>query len=312
MTDLHGVQRDALPCSANCSETPKIESYPAKEAELGGGLKIRRALPLRQKRMIGAWCFLDHFGPLDFEGKAMDVAPHPHIGLQTVTWLLEGEIHHKDSLGYNQVIGPGAVNLMTAGKGITHSEETPPENSGRVHGVQFWIALPESERRREPDFQHVAEAPKVTVGNLVVQVFLGEALGQKAEPKVYTPMAGLDVTAKADGEHRLDLDPTWEYGLVLVNGEIQAEEQTLTGGHLHYLGQNRADFAFQAARGSHFVLVGGVPFGEEILMWWNFVARTGEELHKARSDWENEVHFGPVTDYAGGRLTAPPLNVNLK
>lgn len=312
MTDLHDHQQDAMPCSGNGCEAPNIESYPAKEAMLGGGLKIRRALPIRQRRMIGAWCFLDHFGPLDFQGKAMDVAPHPHIGLQTVTWLLEGEVHHKDSLGFNQVIRPGALNLMTAGKGIAHSEETPPENSGRVHGVQFWIALPDKDRGCEPDFQHVPQAPSVTLGDLSVQVFLGEALGVKAEPKIFSPMAGMDVTAQATGTHQLSLDPTWEYGLVLVNGEIEAEGRALSGGHLHYLGLNRDAFAFKAAEGSRFVLVGGRPFGEEILMWWNFVARTSEELHKARSDWESGVHFGPVKDYEGGRLSAPALNVNLK
>ncbi len=304
MTDLHDPAQPADP--------QPITVYPVKEAMLGGGLKIRRALPNRHKRMIGAWCFLDHFGPLDFTGKAMDVAPHPHIGLQTVTWLLEGEIHHKDSLGFNQVIRPGALNLMTAGKGIAHSEETPPENSGRVHGVQFWIALPDRDRDCEPDFQHVPEAPRLSLGALDIQVFLGEALGLKAEPKVYSPMTGFDVTVGAAGTHQFALNPEWEYGLVPVGGSLTAGDVTMTVGNLYDLGRRRDHFSFSAAAGTRFVVVGGRPFEENILLWWNFVARTTAEIDEARRQWEQGERFGPVNDYDGDRLTAPPLNVNLK
>src|SRR5574337_675791 len=144
-------QPEAERCESQPDPKPEILSYPARNADLGGGMQVVRALPLRQHRLVGPWCFFDHYGPLSFSGrKAMDVAPHPHIGLQTVSWLFSGEVLHNDSLGFTGMARPGELNLMTAGRGIAHSEETPPQNSGKLHGLQLWVALPEAERRRAP------------------------------------------------------------------------------------------------------------------------------------------------------------------
>ncbi|HVA55909.1 MAG TPA: pirin family protein [Gammaproteobacteria bacterium] len=142
-----------------------IVSYPARSADLGGGLTVVRALPLRQQRLVGPWCFFDQFGPVSFSNnKIIDVAPHPHIGLQTVSWLFDGEVLHNDSLGCTGVARPGELNLMTAGRGIAHSEETPIRNSGILHGLQLWVALPNSERQRQASFDHYTDLPVLELG----------------------------------------------------------------------------------------------------------------------------------------------------
>ena len=299
-----------------CSHTQtdcRIEVFPAREAELGGGLKIRRALPNRTKRMVGAWCFLDHFGPLDFgDRKAMDVGPHPHIGLQTVTWLLQGEVLHKDDLGCEQVIFPGQLNIMTAGRGITHSEETPPEHTGRVHGLQFWVALPDADRHTDPAFDHHPRVPAVERDGMTVQVFIGEAFGEQSPARIFSPMVGMDFTVAEAGEHRIPLRPEFEHALVVAEGELEADGETLSLGSLGDLGLGRDGIRFTTNGPARFVIVGGTPFDEKILMWWNFVARTHDEIAQAREDWQAGRRFGEVTAYDGARLTAPELKTTLR
>src|SRR5258705_9190052 len=149
----------AQPCEASCVNESVFERFPAHETTVGS-LRIVRALPNRQKRLVGPWCFLDRFGPLSFsEAKPMDVAPHPHIGLQTVSWLLQGELVHNDSLGHEALLRPGGVNVMTSGAGIAHAEETPQKNSGHLNGVQLGIALPDAYRHGQASFQHIEEVP---------------------------------------------------------------------------------------------------------------------------------------------------------
>src|ERR1041385_5055314 len=153
-----------------------LEAHPALRTNLGA-LEIRRALPRRGRRTVGPWCFLDRYGPLTFsDGRPMDVAPHPHIGIQTVTWLLDGEVLHNDSLGFEAMARPGAVNVMTAGRGIAHAEQTPEANRGRLDGVQLWVALPDASRHTAPSFDHVAEVPRLEMRGGAAQVFIG-ALG---------------------------------------------------------------------------------------------------------------------------------------
>ena len=153
----------AEPCISLGGSGGPIEAFPGREVKLGD-LSISRVLPVRDRRLVGPWCFLDRFGPLRFsDTKPIDVAPHPHIGLQTVTWLLEGEIVHDDSLGFEAVARPGGVNVMTAGGGIAHAEQTPRQNSGQLNGVQLWVALPDATRNGAADFQHVPETPTVTL-----------------------------------------------------------------------------------------------------------------------------------------------------
>lgn len=299
---------EAERCEGKGSLRAEIASWPARDADLGGGMKVMRALPLRQHRMVGPWCFFDSYGPLSFTGrKAMDVAPHPHIGLQTVSWLFSGEVLHNDSLGFQGMARPRELNLMTAGRGIAHSEETPTPNSGRLHGLQLWVALPEAERRREPSFDHYKDLPVLEPGGGRAQVFMGDLADAHAATRTFSPMVGAELQTSARGKLRLPLDPAWEHALVIVAGEVELEGTRLAPGALHYLGSHRGGLELTSKAPAHAVLIGGAPFGESVIIWWNFVARTAEEIQQARDDWENHRHFGEVKAYKGERLEAPPL-----
>ena len=301
-------QPQAERCEAEGATRAEILSWPARTADLGGGMTVLRALPLRQQRMVGPWCFFDYYGPLSFSGrKAMDVAPHPHIGLQTVSWLFSGEVLHNDSLGFTGMARPGELNLMTAGRGIAHSEETPPQNSGTLHGLQMWVALPETERRREPMFDHYQNLPVLEPGGGRAQIFMGELDGARAGAREFSPMVGAELRIGANGKLRLPLNPAWEHALVIIEGALELDGKFLTPGALHYLGTHRSGLELVSKAPARAVLIGGAPFGEAVIIWWNFVARTAEEIRKAREDWEARRHFGEVKAYHGERLKAPSL-----
>jgi quercetin 2,3-dioxygenase len=283
-----------------------FERFPAHEANVGT-LKIVRALPIRQKRLVGPWCFLDRFGPLSFsDAKPMDVAPHPHIGLQTVSWLLQGEVVHNDSLGNEALLRPGGVNVMTSGSGIAHAEETPGKNSGLLNGVQLWIALPDAYRIGQPSFQHIEEVPIIEQAGARVSVFAGSLLGLSSPAKHFSPVLGADIALHATASLELPLDPSFEHAALLITGDAEIDGQSIDSMGLYYLGTNRSSVEFKSGDGCRVLLLGGPPFPEKILMWWNFVARTPEEIAQARSDWQSYERFGEVK-YRGPRLDAPPL-----
>lgn len=295
-------------CESNPDAQPEILSYPARSADLGAGLIVQRSLPTRGRRLVGPWCFVDHFGPLQFAGrKAMDVAPHPHIGLQTVSWLFEGEAIHHDSLGLSATARPGELNLMTAGHGIAHSEETPTQNSGNLHGLQLWVALPDAERDREPAFDHYTNLPVLEPGGGRAQVFMGDLGTARSGTRAFSPLVGADLHIGGHGTLRLPLEPAWEHALVVIDGDVVLEGRHLAPGNLHYLGTCRAGLELTAEHPAHAVLIGGAPFGESIIMWWNFVARTADEVRAAREDWQQQRRFGEVKAYRGARLDAPPF-----
>ena len=299
---------DVLECTPGLASAPVLESYPARQAALPGGLIVRRALPRAERRLVGPWCFLDYYGPVAFGiDRPMAIGPHPHIGLQTVTWLLEGEVLHKDSLGNERLIQPGQLNLMTSGWGISHSEETPSGNSGRLHGLQLWVALPDARRRVAPSFDHYGELPVTTIGVARAVVLIGEFNGARSPAKAYSKMVGADVVVDNDGDVDLPLDPSFEHALMLIEGNVALGDRTLEPSTLYYLGTGRDVVALTASAGSRVVLLGGEPFGERILMWWNFVARTPEEIVEARNAWEQGSRFGSVA-YVGDRIPAPPLS----
>lgn len=305
---------DAIECRSKV-QRDSIEHYPTRDTELGGGLKIRRALPHRDRRLVGPWVFLDHFGPLNIgPGESgMRVGPHPHIGLQTVSWLFEGEVLHRDSLGYKQLIRPGQLNLMTAGCGIAHSEETPALHPPLLHGLQFWVALPSSHKDVYPAFEHHPELPRAERDGMQVHVFAGEALGARTPAHYYSPIAGLDVTLTDSGTRVLPLNPDFEYALLPVQGECEAEGEVLAPDALHYLGVGRESITLGNKAPARFGLFGGAPFGEKVILWWNFVAHTPEEILRARADWEQErPRFGAVKGYNGPRLDAPPITGRFK
>lgn len=308
------VNAGAIDCPAQPSSAC-LEALATRDAELGGGLTIRRALPHRQRRLVGAWCFLDHFGPLPLapDARGMRIGPHPHIGLQTVSWLFAGEILHRDSLGYKQVIRPGQLNLMTAGRGISHSEETPAEHSAQLHGLQFWVALPEAHKNTEPAFAHHPDLPRITRDGMDIQLFAGQLFGEQSPAHYFSPLAGFDLQLPDSGTRSLPLEPSFEYAVLLTEGECTLDGQPCVPGQLYYLGRGRDAITVSnqaPARGGVF---GGAPFGESLILWWNFVARTQEEIAAARADWEAEhARFGEVRGYDGARIAAPELSGRFK
>jgi redox-sensitive bicupin YhaK (pirin superfamily) len=295
-------------CASDPTRTPTFQAIEGRLTTLGG-LAIRRLLPRSRRRLVGPWCFLDSFGPLSFSsGKPMDVAPHPHIGLQTVSWLLEGEVEHHDSLGLEGIARPGVLNLMTAGKGIAHSEETPKENSGRLHGVQLWLALPEKSRETAPAFDQYRELPVLDLDAGRATVVMGELSGIRSPARAFSPLVLAEVTGAAFGTIALPLEPDFEHALVLLDGESQLDGQSISTDTLYYLGCGRRELSLSSGREPARALVlGGPPFDETILMWWNFVARTSEEIAAARADWVSGRRFGEVSAYPGRRLDAPPF-----
>jgi redox-sensitive bicupin YhaK (pirin superfamily) len=295
-------------CVSEPYARPTLQVLPGRLTDLGG-LPIRRLLPRSQRRLVGPWCFLDSFGPLTFaSGKPMDVAPHPHIGLQTVSWLLAGEVVHNDSLGLVGAAGPGVLNLMTAGRGIAHAEETPRENAGRLQGVQLWVALPGATRETAPAFEQHRTLPVIEADGTRATLILGEWAGARSPGRTFSPLMAADVSMTPGSRATFPLDPDFEHALVPLAGDCRLEEQPLSVDTLYYLGCGRRELALQSEGGPARVLIlGGAPFGETILMWWNFVARTTEEIVAAREDWQAGRRFGEVRAYAGLRLDAPPF-----
>ena len=286
---------------------PSAQRILARTTEVGEGMRIRRALPTRERRLIGAWCFLDHIGPISLAGtRGLRVGPHPHIGLQTVTWLIEGEVLHRDSLGSVQLITPGELNLMTSGRGISHSEESPSRGPPQIHGLQLWIALPQASRFMAPAFDHYPALPTVARSGVSVTVLAGEALGERSPAAIHSALVGLDVQMEPDCATRLPLDPDFEYGILVTQGALSAAGERLEPGTLLYLGRGRRVLVLGSDAGARAVLLGGEPFAEPVLMWWNFVARTQAEILQACQDWNARAEYlGEVKGYDGDRMTAP-------
>jgi redox-sensitive bicupin YhaK (pirin superfamily) len=237
----------------------------------------------------------------------MDVAPHPHIGLQTVTWLLDGEILHNDSLDFEAVVRPGGVNVMNSGKGIAHAEQTPLQNTHRLNGVQLWVALPNASRATDPSFESFSRVPVVDSGGATIQVFSGSLCGAESPARHYSDLVGADVEIRGGQSLELALNPGYEHAALVLTGDCSLTNEPLQDRQLHYLGTQRSSVALSSRDGGRLLLIGGPPFPETILMWWNFVARTPEEIAQARADWEEHRRFGDVQAYRGPRLSAPSL-----
>src|SRR5580692_2777493 len=289
-----------------------LELTEARQAQVGD-VTVRRLLPLRARRSVGGWCFIDHYGPQSVDGVAgMQVPPHPHIGLQTVTWLLAGNVLHRDSLGSEQMIRPGQLNLMTAGRGIAHAEESPAEHDPVLHGVQLWVALPEATRQVAPAFEHHPQLPVTRIGDFMTSVFLGELAGARSAATAFSPLVGAELTtvAATAGPARcmLPLNPAFEHVLFAVAGRADAAGVGLEPGRLLYLPPGHHHVSMVALEGSCVLLLGGEPLREQLLMWWNFVARTPEEIAAATASWQAD-EFGRVGGYSGDPMQAPPLDV---
>jgi len=273
--------------------TPTVVVSDSRVAGVGS-MQVRRALPNRGRRTVGAWCFADHFGPLEAdESHRPDIGPHPHMGLQTVTWLLEGELLHRDSLGSEQMIRPGQLNLMTAGHGVAHAEEATNGHRGPIHGVQLWVAQPSTTRDGLPAFEHHAELPHIEWTNCDATVLVGEVAGSASPARRDTEHVGVDLRLR--GPSTVPLEPTFEYALIVLDGAVSLDSTTATPGHLVYLGSGRDELAVGSDRESRVLLLGGSPFEERLLMWWNFVARTRDEVDEGYNDWTSDSgRFGRV------------------
>jgi redox-sensitive bicupin YhaK (pirin superfamily) len=282
-----------------------------REVPLGGprAIRVRRTLPQRDRSLIGAWCFIDHYGPHDVRaGTGMDVPPHPHTGLQTVSWLFSGEIEHRDSAGVHAIVRPGELNLMTAGAGICHSEVSRPA-APILHGAQLWVALPDAARDTGRDFVHYAP-PVRTVAAAHVRVFIGELGGVTSPVGTFTALLGAQVDLPPGAEVELAVDPAFEHGVLLDQGEVVAGDTALGVADLWYQspGNHAVALVNVGDRPARVLLLGGIPFGEQLVMWWNFVGRSHQDIVDYRRQWEDhDDRFGAVAGYPGPRLPAPRL-----
>ncbi|HEX4982499.1 MAG TPA: pirin family protein [Ilumatobacteraceae bacterium] len=286
---------------------PCIEFIPSHDA-LVGEVRVRRALPQRTRRSVGAWCFVDHMGPaMVTEQRGVDIGPHPHIGLQTVTWVIEGEILHRDSLGSEQVIRPGQLNLMTAGHGVSHAEEATGGYRGVLHGVQLWVAQPGATRDGPPVFEHHAVLPVLELENGAGSVIVGQ-LGDVTSPaRRDSDHVGADLDLH-HGTSVVPLDPKAEYALVVVEGAVRVGAREVEPGGLGYLGTGRDELALTVTATARALLIGGIPLDEPLLMWWNFVARTRDEISDAYEDWNAATErFGTVDSRLARIPSDPPL-----
>ena len=279
---------------------------PTRIADVGG-IPIHRAIPQRALRKVGAWCFLDHAGPAEPPPPGMQVGPHPHIGLQTFTWMIQGEVLHRDSLGSEQIIRPGQVNLMTAGHGIAHSEES---QTVQVHAAQLWIALPDSLRDIPPRFQHYPDLPKTRLDDFDLTVLAGEALGHTSPAQVHSPLMGVDLHASGSASPArasMPLRKDFEHAVMSLSGHVEVEGQYLPEQELAYLPAGAEAVNLQCTPDSRLLVIGGEPMDEAILLWWNFVARTTEEMQQARTQWEAEAASATSTINGQPRRFGAPV-----
>jgi quercetin 2,3-dioxygenase len=260
-----------------------------------GELPVRRVLPQRPRRTVGAWCFADHMGPVPVsEEDGVDIGPHPHMGLQTVTWLVSGELLHRDSLGSEQVVRSGQLNLMTAGRGVAHAEENTGRFHGELQGIQLWVAQPEATRHGLAAFEHHAELPVVELGGLRATVLVGAFGGQESPARRDTDHMGADLVLDPSGT-LLPLRPECEHALVVLEGAVTVGDKVVEPGILAYLGEGRDECRLDVSAPARALLLGGVPFPEPLLMWWNFVARGRDEVSEARRQWSaRDERFGVV------------------
>lgn len=299
---------EARPDEVVCegSDAAGVELMTPREVPLGGprAMSVRRTLPQRQRSLIGAWCFLDHYGPdpVDATG-GMRVAPHPHTGLQTVSWLFEGEIEHRDSAGNVAMVRPGEVNLMTGGRGISHSEVSTATTSV-LHGAQLWVALPDASRHTDPGFEHYV--PEELRGDgWRGRVFLGSLLGDTSPVATFTPLLGAELVLDPGTHLHVPVDPSFELGVLVDLGSVTVGGLDAKVGDLAFIPSGGEELVLRAGdEGCRILVLGGPPFGESIVMWWNFVGRSHEEIVGFRAEWQRQI-----ADEATGGIVADSRRV---
>ena len=290
------------------SQEPVIRQHISSRVKDVGGMDISRALPTRERRLIGAWCFLDHAGPtlIKHDNEGMHVAPHPHTSLQTFTWMLEGEVLHRDSLGSRQIIRPNQLNLMTAGHGISHSEDTTP-GQNRLHAAQLWIALPDAVRDMAPRFDHYPELPHWQENGIAFTLLNGEYKTWRAPTLQFSPLVGMDLQADSKATTRMEMRPDFEYGVFVLQGAAQVDDEQIQLNELLYLGEGLETLQLTLEAGSRVLLLGGAKLNEPVMMWWNFIGRSKEEIQSLITAWNNgDERFGRVDDDRAP-VPSPPI-----
>lgn len=291
---------------------PRSILLEAREVPLGGvrAMSVRRTLPHRDVPTIGAWCFLDRFGPDDVR---MRVEPHPHIGLQTVTWPLVGEVRHRDTVGSDVVLRRGQLNIMTAGHGIAHSEYSVGETAVPLDALQFWVALPDGAREGAPAFEQHTTLPTVTLPAEEGQdadavVVLGELAGVRSPATVHSPLVGAEIRIPPGSRTTLPLAVGREHAVLAVEGDVHVAAVEISPGGMLFLGDSRDGVEAMSDEGARVFLLGGEPFDQDLVMWWNFAGRAHEEIVQAREDWEaGSGRFGHVVGHGAERIPAPPI-----
>ncbi|MEA5444380.1 pirin family protein [Gammaproteobacteria bacterium AB-CW1] len=308
MTTAEG-DRDCIDLDcANKEQQPTIQRLQARHSDVGG-IPVARSLPTRGRRLIGHWCFLDHAGPARFapDSDGMQVGPHPHTCLQTFTWMIKGKLLHRDSLGYEQIIRPGQVNLMTAGAGISHTEASLPGESD-LHAAQLWIALPHEDRHTAPRFDHYPELPRFEQDGFQATLLMGEQGEHRAPTLSFSPLLGMDLAWPEAARTQFSLRPDFEYGILPLEGGIDIEGEHFAENELAYLGLGRDRVAIASEQAGRALLIGGEPMPGRIHMWWNFVGHSREEIEEAQKDWEaGAERFGHIPRPNRPRLEAPPI-----
>ncbi|MCI9890153.1 pirin family protein [Micrococcales bacterium 31B] len=292
-----GAESSRGPAEAGVRVGPGVEVMEPREVPLGGprAMTVRRTLPQRDRPFVGAWCFLDHYGPDDVAASGgMRVPRHPHTGLATVSWLFSGTIDHLDSAGNAATVRPGELNLMIAGRGITHSEFSTADTTV-LHGVQLWYALPDSNRFSEPHFEHY-EPPLVRGDGFTARVFLGSLLSQTSPVATRTTdLLGAELVLSPGATARLDVKRGFEHAALAETGHVLVNGVAATPGSLAYVPPGADTLSLAAGPdGARIVLLGGVPFGESIVMWWNFVGRTHDEIVEFRRRYQAEMGLEPA------------------
>lgn len=269
----------------------------AKESPLTGSFSVYRALPRRELRRVGGFVFFDHFDAENIAPDNFDVPPHPHIGLQTVTYLFEGEILHTDSLGYQEFIKPGAVNWMTAGRGITHAEQAMTKQA-RMHGVQSWVGLPHAFRKTEPSFAHFGgdELPTVELENARIRVLAGSLDAEASPIPTFQELTYLDVVADANCALEINVNPAHELAIYVCEGEISVSGERVERFVLAKLTDGEDTIAFSCEQTARFVVFGGEHLPDPTVIYWNFITDTLGEAKQATIDWE-AGKFPEVTKY---------------
>ena len=303
---------DAMGGLATVAPGPVAEVYPGKDVPLGESTRVRRVLPNLGRRLVGPWCFVDHYGAGDAadvsDQPGMQVPPHPHIGLQTVSWLLAGAVRHRDSLGSDAIVRPGELGLMTSGAGIAHAEHSPVPHPPLLHGVQLWVALPGAAREGRPAWEHHATLPVLTEAGGSATVILGDLAGAVSPGTTFSPAVGAELAIAGGAGLTVPLEAGFEHALLVLDGSAEAAGTRVVPGAMLYLGSGRRELRVTALDGpARLLLIGGAPFEERIVMWWNFVARDNDEIVAARARWNERSGFADVPGFDGFRLTAPAL-----